>query len=91
MLRDFVSGINIGTLHVENAREPVDIVVRLPREQRASPETLLGLRVTSPQGAQVPLSAIARVENVVAAKPVYDRYASIPWSWWAGNCCNQSR
>ena len=73
LLRDFVSGINIGTLHVENAREPVDIVVRLPREQRASPETLLGLRVTSPQGTQVPLSAIARVENVVAAKPVYDR------------------
>jgi multidrug efflux pump subunit AcrB len=73
LLRDYVSGINIGTLHVENAREPVDIVVRLPREQRASPEMLLGLRVTSQQGMQVPLSAIARVENGVAAKPVYDR------------------
>jgi len=73
LLRDYVSGFAIGTLHVDSAREPVDIKVRLPRELRAGPETLMNLRVTNPQGMQVPLSAIAGVERVTEAKPIYDR------------------
>jgi len=73
LLRDYVSGFAIGTLHVDNARETIDIKVRLPRELRAGPETLMNLRVTNPQGMQVPLSAIARVEKVTEAKPIYAR------------------
>ncbi|MDD5390526.1 MAG: efflux RND transporter permease subunit [Gallionellaceae bacterium] len=73
LLRDYVSGFDIGTLHVESAREPIDIKVRLPREQRAGPEALMNLRVTNPHGMQVPLSAIARVERVTEAKPIYAR------------------
>jgi multidrug efflux pump subunit AcrB len=73
LLRDYVSGFAIGTLHVDNAREPIDIKVRLPRELRAGPETLMNLRVTNPHGMQVPLSAIARVEKVTEAKPLYAR------------------
>ena len=73
LLRDYVSGFAIGTLHVDSAREPIDIKVRLPRELRAGPETLMNLRVTNPHGMQVPLSAIARVEKVTEAKPIYDR------------------
>ncbi|MBK9325922.1 MAG: efflux RND transporter permease subunit [Hydrogenophilales bacterium] len=73
LLRDYVSGFAIGTLHVDNAREPIDIKVRLPRELRAGPETLMNLRVTNPHGMQVPLSAIARVEKVMEAKPIYAR------------------
>ena len=73
LLRRYVSGFEIGTLHTDDAREPVDIKVRLPRELRATPETLLSLRVTNPHGKQVPLSAIASVEKMVEAKPIYDR------------------
>ncbi len=73
LLRDYVSGFAIGTLHVDNAREPIDIKLRLPRELRAGPETLMNLRVTNPHGMQVPLSAIARVEKVTEAKPIYAR------------------
>ena len=73
LLRDYVSGFAIGTLHVDNAREPIDIKVRLPRELRAGPETLMNLRITNPHGMQVPLSAIARVEKVTEAKPIYAR------------------
>ncbi len=73
LLRQYVSGHSIGTLHIETAREPIEIRVRLPRDQRASPDTLLSLRVTNPQGAQVPLSEIARVEQVIEAKPIYGR------------------
>ena len=73
LLRNYVSGFAIGTLHTDDSREPIDIKVRLPRELRATPETLLSLRVSNPQGKQVPLSAIATVEKVVDAKPIYDR------------------
>ena len=73
LLRNYVSGFAIGTLHVESAREPIDIKVRLPRELRASPDTLMNLRITNPHGMQVPLSAIAQVERVTETKPVYAR------------------
>lgn len=73
LLRDYVSGLSIGTLHVEGAREPVDITLRLPRELRTDPANLLALRISNPQGVQVPLSAIASVERVTQAKPYYGR------------------
>ena len=73
LLRNYVSGFSIGTLHVDNAAEPIDIKVRLPRELRASPETLLSMRLTNPRGTQIPLSAIATVSRVTQAKPIYDR------------------
>jgi len=73
LLRDYVSGFTISTLHVDSAREPIDIKVRLPRELRAGPETLMNLRISNPHGMQVPLSAIASVKRVTEAKPIYDR------------------
>jgi len=73
LLRNYVSGFNIGALHALDAREPVDIQVRLPRELRTTPDTLLSLRIANPQGKQVPLSAIATVTRVTVAKPIYDR------------------
>jgi multidrug efflux pump subunit AcrB len=73
LLRDYVSGTSIGTLHVDDAREPIDITVRLPREARTDPATLMALRVSNPQGMQVPLAAIATIERVTLAKPIYDR------------------
>ncbi len=73
LLRDYVSGVDIGTLHVDTAREPIDIKVRLPRELRAGPETLMNLRISNAHGMQVPLSAIASVTRVTEAKPIYAR------------------
>ena len=72
-LRNYVSGFKAGIVHLENAREPIDIYVRLPPEMRASPETLMNLRLTNPHGMQVPLSAIASVNRVKVVKPIYDR------------------
>ncbi|MCP5278776.1 MAG: efflux RND transporter permease subunit [Thiobacillus sp.] len=73
LLRNYVSGFAIGTLHATDAREPIDIQVRLPKALRASPETLLALRVSNPHGVQIPLSAVASVERVTEAKPIYGR------------------
>jgi len=73
MLRDYVHGFAMGTLHVAHAREPVDITVRLPRALRADPGSLLALRIANAQGGAMPLSEIARIERVPAAKPIYTR------------------
>ncbi len=73
MLRDYVSGFSIGTLHVDDAREPIDILVRLPRSDRTVAEQLLSLRVTSMAGESVPLSALAHIDKVIAGKPIYTK------------------
>ncbi len=73
LLRDYASGFAIGTLHSVETREPMDIRVRLPREQRADPATLMALRIGNAQGAQIPLSAIARVDREVETKPLRGR------------------
>ena len=73
LLHDYVSGFSIGTVHVDDAREPVDITVRLPQSERQTPDQILSLRITSMTGQQVPLSAIATVESATQDKPIYDR------------------
>jgi len=73
LLRDYVTGLRIGTLHVQDAREPVEIKIRLPRELRTRPDTLMGLRVTNPHGQQIPLGAIASIKRVTQVKPVIAR------------------
>jgi multidrug efflux pump subunit AcrB len=77
MLRDAVSGLPAGTLHVAQnmvqAREPVEIILRLPQDERALPERLLSMGVKNAQGVFVPLSTIATIEQVPGNKPFLGR------------------
>jgi len=73
LLQRYVSGFAIGTLHVDDAREPIDIRVRLPREERATPERIASLRVTGAGGASLPLSELVTVTRVTAIKPIHSR------------------
>lgn len=73
MLHDYVSGFKLGALHLDDAREPVHIIVRLPRSERSAPEQLMSLRVASRTGAAVPVSAVAKLRKVVQAKPIISR------------------
>ena len=77
LLRDALSGLPAGTLHVMDAatqpREPVEVVLRLPQDERALPQHLLSMGVKNAQGVFVPLSAIARLEHVPVNKPFLDR------------------
>ena len=73
MLRDYINGFELGYMHLDNVREPVNIVVRLPRSERTVPEQLLSLRVQSRAGAAVPISALASIKEVVQAKPIIGR------------------
>ena len=73
LIHDYVSGFSIGSLHVESAREPINMIVRLPRSARQSPNQVLSLTVVNATGQQIPLSSIATLDRVAAAKPIYDR------------------
>jgi multidrug efflux pump subunit AcrB len=73
LLHDYVSGFSIGTLHMDDAREPVSITLRLPRAERQTPQQILSIRITNRLGQQVPLSAIASIETTLQDKPLYDR------------------
>ena len=73
MLHDYISGFELGYMHLDNVREPVNIIVRLPRSERSVPEQLLSLRVLSHTGNPVPISAIAEIVQVEQAKPILGR------------------
>ena len=69
LLRSYVAGFDIGTLYASTERNPVRINVRLPRRLRISPGDMDRLFVTNPDGAQIPVAAIADVEEVISARP----------------------
>lgn len=73
MLRDYINGFELGYMHLNNVREPVNIIVRLPRSERAVPEQLLSLRVSNASGASVPISSFASIKKVTSAKPILSR------------------
>lgn len=73
MLRDYISGYELGYMHLDNVRESVNILVRLPKSERTVAEQILTLRVQSRSGEAVPLSAVASIEKVKHAKPIINR------------------
>ncbi len=73
LLHDYLSGVNIGAVHIDDSLEPVNLTVRIPRTQRQTPEQILAIRITNMRGQQIPLAAIATVERTTQDKPIYDR------------------
>jgi multidrug efflux pump subunit AcrB len=71
-----VSGQPVDLLHVPRDKEDVDILVQLPRQNRTTPEELLGLRVRSdknPSAPLVPLRELVRVDQVTVDKSIYHK------------------
>jgi multidrug efflux pump subunit AcrB len=60
-LRVALDGTDAGLAHVPTAREPVPVVLRLSRAQRAHIDDLLQLNVRGTDGRMVPLSEVATV------------------------------
>lgn len=69
-LQGFLTGRDIGTVHLEFEREPVPIHFRLPAADRATPADLSRIFFTNPQGRQVSLDQVARLERRVAPQPI---------------------
>ncbi|HEV2234690.1 MAG TPA: efflux RND transporter permease subunit [Terriglobia bacterium] len=72
-LRLALSGAVVGLAHQPKEKEDVDIVLRLPRAQRASLADLGALRLVSATGAMVPLSELTRVEQGAIETSIYHK------------------
>jgi multidrug efflux pump subunit AcrB len=69
-LRAYVAGVDVGTVHIAEEKEPVPIRFRVPAANRTGPKDLSQVYFTTPQGRQVALSDIANIEKRETAKPV---------------------
>jgi len=78
-LQAFLAGLDASTVHLEFEKEPVPIRFRVPATDRAGPQDLSKIFFTSPQGRQVRLTDIARVEKHLAPKPIHykDQYPAV--------------
>jgi len=63
-LHDFLAGFNIGVVHVDTERHPVNLRVRMPRSMRVLASDLDRIYVSGKAGP-VPLSAIASLKKTV--------------------------
>lgn len=73
VVHDYVSGFKIGRLHLAEARQPVDIVVRLPPPSRSNLQQILDLRVANDSGKQIPLGSLVQTRSVTNEKPFNDK------------------
>jgi multidrug efflux pump subunit AcrB len=72
-LRLALSGTPIGILHEPQEKEDVPIILRLPREERSSVESLKQIKVMGRGGNLVPLGELVRVEQRIAEKNIYHK------------------
>ncbi len=70
-LRLAVEGMSPAVAHRSGDREPVPVVVRLPRAERSSLASLSDLRLASAAGTTVPLSEVARLEAGETSPSLY--------------------
>lgn len=69
----YFAGINVGNIHTPKAREPEDIILRLPSASRDNIDALLKLYLLNRQSQLVPLVRIATFEKTLQEKPIYTR------------------
>lgn len=71
-LRIALGGMPAGLAHVADDKEPVEIFMRLPIEERARIESLRALIVPTPKG-NIPLSELVKVKKTTEEKTIYHK------------------
>ncbi|WP_028582486.1 efflux RND transporter permease subunit [Desulfogranum japonicum] len=69
-----LSGLSIDLYHQPRDKEEINIILQLPREQRARVDSLLGIGLrsaSSPQAPLVPLRELVRVTEQPVDQPIY--------------------
>lgn len=71
-LRIALGGMPAGLAHVVDDKEPVEIFMRLPVEERARIESLRAMTVPTPKG-NIPLSELVRIKKTTEEKTIYHK------------------
>ncbi|MFQ5735663.1 MAG: efflux RND transporter permease subunit [Thermodesulfobacteriota bacterium] len=72
-LRISLAGMGAGLLHDESSREPVELFLRMPMQDRANLESLGTVGVPSASGELVPLSELVTVRESTLEKTIYHK------------------
>jgi multidrug efflux pump subunit AcrB len=72
-LRAALVGVAIGTVHIPSERQPLDIVLRLPRSERSRIADLGTLRVKGLDGSLIPLGEIGATVEEPADLTIYHK------------------
>ena len=72
-MRIALSGAVAGLVHLDKEKEPVEIFLRMPMEDRAYPSSLRSLNVPSRMGGQVPLAELVSVHEGMGEKTIYHK------------------
>ncbi len=72
-LRAAIGGTPAGLLHVDDAREPVELMLRMPISQRASLQALNAVGVPSRTGRLVHLSDLVRISEASEDRTIYHK------------------
>lgn len=68
-----LSGMNAGLIHMPRENEPVTVNIRLAQDERSRLEDLKEITMTSPQGKQISLAELVRVEKTTIPKSIYHK------------------
>ncbi len=89
-LRLSVAGMAVSTLHVPSAKNPIAIMLRLPKGDRSGLSDMGKVYLSSPQGSQVPLSSLVKVVPSEMDKAVYHKNLE-PVTYVYGEMGNRSQ
>jgi len=68
-----IHGSAIDLARLSNEYEPVEIILRLPKDERAGLNALLNINILSRYGAPIPLKTLVKVENRLQDRPIYHK------------------
>jgi multidrug efflux pump subunit AcrB len=72
-LRVALGGASAGLVHTENAKEPVELFLRMPVSERSDLASLREITVPSADGRRFPLSELVKMREGVEDKTIYHK------------------
>ncbi len=68
-----IGGATVDLAHLPDEYEPVEIVLRLPKDKRGDLDALLNITLLSRYGSQIQLKDLVSVEDRIKDKPIYHK------------------
>lgn len=69
-LRTLMEGATVSEVHIPDEKNPVPLRIRVPWQFELDPTLLDRTLVRNPNGEAIPISELAHIENVMAARPI---------------------
>lgn len=68
-----LNGMGVGLVHFEKEKEPVELFMRMPIEERAAVESLKEITIPSASGIPIPISELVKIRKGIEDKTIYHK------------------